>query len=127
MPTVSQLQEKATEMNIKFKKSDKKAKLIELLGPKNVSELDFAKRPVDIGDLKGFIYKGKIYNKLSTHKTDKFIVHTLLRFKDILIVKGELGKGLGLGGGIWRYTMHRIVSSSDETGKDEKHEKAKSR
>lgn len=109
MPTLAEMKELATELKLPFKSSYTKEKMIKLLGEKRVKEMDYAVHCADLSEKKGLINKGKLYEKVSTYKSNDLCIYVLRleEFNNILIVKGhKSGKGLGLGGAKWEWTKN---------------------
>lgn len=109
MPTIAELQNLADKLKIEYKKSYTKKKLVEILGPENVTSLDYTKDLSELKEKKGLIHKETLFKTVSVHKTDKLIVITLVNYYNVIVVKGVLsGKGLGMGGGKWHYSKHLV-------------------
>lgn len=112
MPTVAVLREMATKHEIKGAYKMKKDELIEALGRVNASNSeDIAETLRDVRNHAMYKHNNVVFTKIWEHnkkynKVALYVAVMLSAENKVLIVKGNMSKGLGLGGGKWRFEQH---------------------
>lgn len=114
MPTKSEIMDLLDQLNLDYKESMTKAKLLQILGDK-ADQLEYVNEPsMDLMSkkIKGIMIKGIKFEKLWAKELPNMFVSVLASSKgDTLLVKGSQsgGKGLGKGGAKWVWQTSKVL------------------